>query len=92
MIYTKFKSLYQVQVAGIIIYDGLFHFVVLVSGQSLDAQNVFPHESRHGANEETIHALGLLYLRQVHVLHVVVWKDGRAQTHIPGRVLFEIDQ
>ena len=54
--------------------------------------NVLLHELRHGANEETIHALGLLYLRQVHVLHVVVWKDGRAQMHVLGRVLFEIDQ
>ena len=33
-----------------------------------------------------------LYLRQVHVLNTVVWKDGRAQTHVLGRVLFEIDQ
>ena len=34
----------------------------------------------------------VLYLRQVHVLNTVVWKDGRAQTHVLGRVLFEIDQ
>ena len=34
----------------------------------------------------------VLYLRQVHVLNTVVWKDGRTQTHVLGRVLFEIDQ
>ena len=33
-----------------------------------------------------------LYFRQVHVLNTVVWKDGRAQTHVLGRVLFEIDK
>ena len=72
--------------------DALLHFFVLVPGQSLYAQNVFLHEGRHDANEEKSHAFGLLYLRQVHVLNTVVWKDGRAHTHVLGRVLFEIDQ
>ena len=72
--------------------DALLHVFVLVPGQSLYAQNVFLHEGRHGANEEKSHAFGLLYLRQVHVLNTVVWKDGRAHTHVLGRVLFEIDQ
>ena len=72
--------------------DALLHFFVPVPGQSLYAQNVFLHEGRHDANEEKSHAFGLLYLRQVHVLNTVVWKDGRAQTHVLGCVLFEIDQ
>ena len=39
----------------------------------------------------TTHSV-FLYVRQVHILNIVVWKDGRAQPHILGGVLFEIDQ
>ena len=39
--------------------DGSSQFGALVSVQSLYAQNVSIHQVRHGANEETIHSLGL---------------------------------
>ena len=39
--------------------DGPSQFVALESVQSLYAQNVSLHQVRHGANVETIHALGL---------------------------------
>ena len=39
--------------------DGPSQFVALVSVQSLYTQNVSLHQVRHGANEETIRALGL---------------------------------
>ena len=39
--------------------DGSSQFGALVSVQSQYAQNVSLHQVRHGANEETIHTLGL---------------------------------
>ena len=62
----------------------------VVSIQRLYTQIVFLTSSDIARTKRrTAHSV-FLNLRQVHVLNIVIWKDGRALTLILGRLLFEI--
>ena len=68
------------------------HHVTSGNRHTLDSAPTAPSASDMVGMKRLSTRAVFLYLRQVHVLNTVVWKDGRAQTHVLGRVLFEIDQ
>ena len=68
-------------------------FALRVSTAATPDYTMLPWSCRRGPFYHVpMHTIVFLYLRQILVLNTVVWKDGRAQTHVLGCVLFEIDK